>query len=131
MLALRPVRDSRGSSVRAIVITACASVVVSCGVPEPEQAADLVLSGGNVVTMNEAAPSAEAIAVQGDRILAVGTTEEIGPFIGSDTRVKHGARRHGARAPIDIKLRRKRVMRSRRHGQQPAGGDTSQLAARG
>ena len=39
--------------------------------------ADLVLVGGNVLTMNPLQPSAEAIAVKGDRIIKVGTNEAI------------------------------------------------------
>ena len=35
--------------------------------------ADLVLTGGKVTTVDPQCPTAEAIAVQGDRILAVGT----------------------------------------------------------
>lgn len=72
---------------RLIVLATMTSMFVACGVSERQNLADLVLTGGNVVTMREAAPSAEAIAVRGDRIVAVGTTEEIGPFIGTDTRV--------------------------------------------
>ncbi|MFP4622860.1 MAG: amidohydrolase [Gemmatimonadota bacterium] len=49
--------------------------------------ADLVLRGGHVVTVDSTLPEAEAVAVRGDRILAVGTDEEIAPYIEDDTRV--------------------------------------------
>ena len=39
--------------------------------------ADVVLHGGNVVTMDPGRPRATAVAIQGDTILAVGTDEEI------------------------------------------------------
>jgi len=52
--------------------------------PEP---ADLVLVGGKIVTMDEAKPQAEALAVRGDRIVAVGTSQEIKAYIGGQTRV--------------------------------------------
>ena len=39
--------------------------------------ADMIVTGGNVVTMNPWKPTAEALAIQGDRILAVGSNEEI------------------------------------------------------
>lgn len=52
-----------------------------------QQTADLVLRGGRVVTLNDARPDAEAIAVVGDRIAAVGTNAEIAGWIGSSTRV--------------------------------------------
>jgi predicted amidohydrolase YtcJ len=50
---------------------------------------DLVLMGGNVLTMNQRQPRAEAVAVQGDKIAAVGANAEIAPYIGPDTTVVH------------------------------------------
>jgi len=47
--------------------------------------ADLVLVDGNVLTMNSSQPSAEAVAVKKDRIVKVGTTEQISSWIGKDT----------------------------------------------
>src|SRR5438094_490110 len=49
--------------------------------------ADLVLRGGKVVTLDDRQPEAEAIALRGDRIAAVGTAAEIQPLIGPKTRV--------------------------------------------
>jgi len=49
--------------------------------------ADLVLLGGKVVTMDDSLPYAQALAVQGDRIAAVGRNAEIKPWIGDHTRV--------------------------------------------
>jgi predicted amidohydrolase YtcJ len=49
--------------------------------------ADLVLVGGNVLTMNPSQPSAEAIAVKGDRIVKVGTNGDITQWVGKNTRV--------------------------------------------
>lgn len=54
--------------------------------PAPDPA-DLVLVGGNVVTLDPARPRAEALAVKGDRIAAVGTDEEIRRLVGPATRV--------------------------------------------
>lgn len=51
--------------------------------------ADLVLLGGKVVTVDDALPQAQALAVQGDRIAAVGQNVEIEPWIGDHTRVIH------------------------------------------
>jgi hypothetical protein len=42
-----------------------------------EPAADLVVRGGRVYTVDEAQPWAEAVAVRGERILAVGAEDEI------------------------------------------------------
>ncbi|MEM7455210.1 MAG: amidohydrolase [Planctomycetota bacterium] len=52
-----------------------------------QQAADLVLVGGRVITMDDGRPEGEAIAIQGTRVLAVGSVEYIRGFIGSDTEV--------------------------------------------
>jgi hypothetical protein len=43
----------------------------------PRQRADLILFNGDVVTVDSAHPHAQAIAVRGDRILAVGTNADI------------------------------------------------------
>jgi predicted amidohydrolase YtcJ len=51
------------------------------------QPARLVLRNGKIVTMNAAAPTAQALAVQGDRIVAVGSEREVAPYIGPSTRV--------------------------------------------
>lgn len=49
--------------------------------------ADLVLVNGRVVTVDPAMPEVEAIAVRGDRIVAVGVTDEIEALVGAATRV--------------------------------------------
>jgi predicted amidohydrolase YtcJ len=49
--------------------------------------ATLALTGGRIFTANPNHPWAEAVAIQGDRILAVGTDEEVRYWIGQSTRV--------------------------------------------
>jgi len=49
--------------------------------------ADLLFTRGIVYTMDPRRPRAEALAVAGDRILAVGATAEIQAYKGSRTRV--------------------------------------------
>src|SRR6185436_4887783 len=49
--------------------------------------ADLVLDHGRVVTMDDAHPEVQALAVHGDRIVAIGTNAEIAARIGPSTRV--------------------------------------------
>jgi predicted amidohydrolase YtcJ len=49
--------------------------------------ATLALTGGRIFTADPGRPWAEAVAIQGDRILAVGTEEEVRYWIGADTRV--------------------------------------------
>jgi len=49
--------------------------------------ADRVLRGGTVITVDPAHPEAQAIAIRGGRILAVGSDKEIAGHIGPDTEV--------------------------------------------
>ncbi|HDZ28115.1 hypothetical protein LCGC14_1410050 [marine sediment metagenome] len=49
--------------------------------------ADLVLMNGKIVTVDEAKPEVQALAVSGDRIIAVGSNEEIKPYITQKTEV--------------------------------------------
>src|SRR5262245_16261312 len=49
--------------------------------------ATLVLRNGKIVTVDAAMPQAQAIAVTGDRITAVGTNDAIQKFVGPGTRV--------------------------------------------
>ena len=51
------------------------------------QSADLVLRNGRVVTLEQAAPEAQALAARGGKIVAIGTSEAMAKFIGPSTRV--------------------------------------------
>ncbi|MGH7577502.1 MAG: amidohydrolase [Longimicrobiales bacterium] len=65
-------------------------VVAACGGAPPMDSgtvADLVLRGGRVVTVDSAMPEAEAIAIGGDTIIAVGTDDDIALYIGDATEV--------------------------------------------
>jgi predicted amidohydrolase YtcJ len=53
----------------------------------PAAPADLVLRNGKIVTVDDARPEAQAIAVKGDTILALGSDQEIQRYIGARTRV--------------------------------------------
>ncbi len=53
----------------------------------PVRKADLAVTHGKIFTANGAAPWAEAVAVKGGRIVAVGTDREIERFIGGGTKV--------------------------------------------
>ncbi len=60
-------------------------VVVACGpMVDP---ADLVLQNGKVVTVDDDNPEAQAVAVRGDSIVAVGTNDQIAAYVGPDTEV--------------------------------------------
>lgn len=68
-----------------ILSIALIGLVFSCA-PKKEPA-DLVLTNGKIVTVDEANPEAEALAVRGDTIMAVGSSKEIKPYIGEKTKV--------------------------------------------
>lgn len=51
------------------------------------QAPDLVVVRGNVLTLNQNSPRAEAVAVREGKIVAVGTTAEIQKSVGKTTRI--------------------------------------------
>ena len=51
------------------------------------QPADLVLRNGKIVTMNAAQPVAQAMAVRGDRIAALGGNADATKWIGPGTKV--------------------------------------------
>src|SRR5262249_36975126 len=52
-----------------------------------DEKADLVLLGGKVVTVDPRRPTAGALAVRGDRIVAVGSDQEISRLVKDGTRV--------------------------------------------
>jgi predicted amidohydrolase YtcJ len=51
------------------------------------RAAALVLRGGKVVTVDESKPEAQAVAIVGDTLVAVGSDQDMQPYIGPNTRV--------------------------------------------
>ncbi len=50
-------------------------------------AGDIIFKGGTILTMNDKAPRAEAIAVRGNKILAVGKLDDVQSAIGSGAQV--------------------------------------------
>lgn len=54
---------------------------------EVDDPADLIFHSGTIMTMEVGNPIAEAIAIRGDRILAVGTDEEILDMVGANTQL--------------------------------------------
>lgn len=54
---------------------------------QPSQTADLIFTNGNVYTVNDKQPHAQAIAVTGDRIVFVGSNSGVKRYQGRKTRV--------------------------------------------
>jgi len=72
-------------SMTAIRLTAAVSLLVSGCAPAPQPLADMVVTGGHVWTGNADQPWAEAVAITGNRISAVGSNDEIERLVGPDT----------------------------------------------
>ena len=62
-------------------------VLLAACEPGPGEYADLVVTGGRIVTVDDALPEAEALAVTGHTITAVGTNQEIAGYVGPSTEV--------------------------------------------
>ncbi len=67
-----------------LVLLAALSALACGGGIEP---ATMVLTGGRVVTVDDAFPEAGAVAVRGGMILAVGSEAEIARWVGAETKV--------------------------------------------
>ncbi|CAN5848128.1 amidohydrolase [soil metagenome] len=85
-------------SVAAVSVFTCSVTAIAFGVratataeqqkpPAAAQVADLILTNGKIVTVEDARPEAQAIAVRGDRIVAIGSSAEIQNYSGAATRV--------------------------------------------
>jgi predicted amidohydrolase YtcJ len=72
---------------RNIALGFLASLITACGQPPSTQSADLVVRDAQVWTGNAGQPWAQAIASQGDRIIAVGSNEDIDALIDDDSEV--------------------------------------------
>ncbi len=66
------------------VLLFCVLSASQAAKPEP---ASLVLTNGRIATLDPSRPQAEALAVRGDKIAAVGTSKEISAYIGPKTEV--------------------------------------------
>ena len=72
---------------RLLVRNVFVAILVFSGACAEVEVADLVLRNGNIVTVDEAAPEAQALAVLDGRILALGSDSEIDAYVGSGTQV--------------------------------------------
>jgi len=72
-----------------LLVFALSLLLISCDAADDVSSgtADLVLLDGRIVTVDDDQPEAEAIAVAGNEILAVGSTDDIRSYVGNDTEV--------------------------------------------
>ena len=73
--------------VAGIAAAALAAACAPAG-PPPERTADVIFTGGDIVTVNDAQPTAEAVAVRDGRIVAVGSEEEVMAWSGEGTELR-------------------------------------------
>ena len=66
-------------------LVATAALAVGCAAPEADQWADTIYVNGDIVTVNDAQPSAGAVAVKDGIIVAVGTEAEVLRLRGEST----------------------------------------------
>ncbi|MEM8575689.1 MAG: hypothetical protein AAGF48_13775 [Pseudomonadota bacterium] len=52
-----------------------------------QEVADTIFSGGPILTIDDAAPTAEAVAVKGGRIIAVGALADVERHNGDNTKL--------------------------------------------
>lgn len=74
----------------AFVLVLAASSAGSFVTQNPPQAADLVLLDAKIITVDARFSEARALAVRDGRFIAVGSVEDVRPYIGSATRVIEG-----------------------------------------
>src|ERR1700722_13869102 len=65
-------------------LIASLSAIASLHAQQP--APDLILSNGKIITVDPRFTIAQAVAIRGERIVAVGTSQEIGHLAGPSTR---------------------------------------------
>ena len=71
------------------MITVVVAVCISSCTPAPvsKQMADIIYSGGDIITINDSQPTAEALAVKGGKIIAVGTKTDVLKHKGDSTTI--------------------------------------------
>jgi predicted amidohydrolase YtcJ len=70
----------------AILTMVAAATILLGPAPVPAQTPDLVLTGGKVFTADSARPWAQAIAIRGERIIAVGSDADVAKLAAGTTR---------------------------------------------
>jgi len=60
--------------------------VLACQSDTNEEIADTILINGNIATVDPANPSAEALAIKGDRLLKIGSNDAIKALVGDNTK---------------------------------------------
>ncbi len=70
------------------LIVTCLALLAACDAPDHDPAADLVLTNAYVYTADDTRSVAEALAVRGDRIIYVGSTDGASKYVSADTTLR-------------------------------------------
>ena len=73
------------TAIRAFAVCLLSLVLCRCAVQKNRSTADLVLLNGKIITVDSADRIAEAIAIKENKIIAIGTTQQIEALTGSAT----------------------------------------------
>jgi len=84
---------SRRDFIKDSLALAGAGALAGCASMRGAEAADTLIVNARIATMNPRQPNAEAIAIRGERIVAVGSENEIGKLKDEKTRVIDAGRR--------------------------------------
>ena len=79
-------RNAAALTIFAVVVASLSTQAQRGGTAQAPPA-DLVLTNGRIVTVDDGRPETEALAVSGDRIMGLGTAAEIKAMIGPNTKV--------------------------------------------
>ena len=72
---------------RLLLIAGSLATVAAAACGPRVEPATMVVRNGKIVTADEGRPEAQAMAIRGDTIVALGTNEEIAPYVGDTTEV--------------------------------------------
>src|ERR1700727_386745 len=72
---------TQSGAVRMVILVAVAGMLCA-----QQPAPDLILTDGKIITVDERFTIAQAVAIKGDRIVAVGTNQEMARMAGTSTR---------------------------------------------
>ena len=81
----RNLKNNKMKKLNLILSMLLIALLISCKTETKKETADMVFTNGNVITVDEAQPKAEAVAIKDNKIVFVGSSEDVKAFIGEGT----------------------------------------------
>lgn len=72
---------------RCLSLSTCFLIALSCAQARSAPKADVIFVNGQIETMDDKQPNANAVAVKDEKFIAVGSNQEIRSFVGANTKV--------------------------------------------